>query len=256
MEDIVPGESSTIKLSKQLIKLRFQETTDKLYNPTENQCQQHYPNVAESKITEANHLGFAKSLLQQYSQQLGLNSNHYPAESAFNYYVNNKITDCLGETVNIKSTRKNFYTELFQHTSLPRNHSFTPIIREINQTIERYMQQQFSITYTDKSKGRIQTPAVILKKIQLSSWKKHRVELPTTSSYYYTPGSAINISLVDVSTSNVTSTFRRFQFQSKQQKEDLLGLYGVYFEGFKSRSPMPSRIQLPIPQPDFGATTL
>ncbi|KAG9300364.1 hypothetical protein G9A89_009988 [Geosiphon pyriformis] len=36
MEDIVPGELSTIKLSKQLAKLWCQETTDKLYQPFKN----------------------------------------------------------------------------------------------------------------------------------------------------------------------------------------------------------------------------
>ncbi|KAG9307596.1 hypothetical protein G9A89_023161 [Geosiphon pyriformis] len=96
------------------------------------------------------------------------------------------------------------------------------------------MQQQFLITYADKAKGRIQTSAATPKEIQLSSWKKHRVESPTTLSYHYTPESTINISSADASTSNMTSTFGRFQFQSKQWKEDLLGSYGAYFEGFKS----------------------
>ncbi|KAG9289424.1 hypothetical protein G9A89_007985 [Geosiphon pyriformis] len=153
--------------------------------------------LAESENIGANHLGFTKSLFQQYSQQLGLNSNHYPAESVFNYYINDKITDCLEEIVNIKSARKNFYMELFQHTSLPRNHSFVPIIREINQTIERYMQQQFPITYADKDKGRIQAPAATPKGIQLPSWKKHRVESPTAPSYHYIPRSTIHISSAD-----------------------------------------------------------
>ncbi|KAG9306623.1 hypothetical protein G9A89_004820 [Geosiphon pyriformis] len=176
MEDIVPGESSTIKLSKQLMKLQFQETTDKLLSlspialstklqicysltiPKESSCQQYHPNVAESKIIGVNYLGFAKSLFQQYSQQLGLNSNYYLTESAFNYYINNKITDCLRGTVNI---------------------DFTPIITEINQTIERYMQQQFPITYADKGKRKIQTPTATLKGIQ--------VESLTAPSYHYIP---------------------------------------------------------------------
>ncbi|KAG9295184.1 hypothetical protein G9A89_006165 [Geosiphon pyriformis] len=128
----------------------------------------------------------------------------------FNFYVNNKITECLGGTVNIEAVRANFYTELFQYTNFPRNYSFVPIIREINQTIERYTQQQFSITYADKDKGRIQIPTATPKEIQLPSWKKHRVKSPTTSSYYYIPGSTINISSVDASTSNATSTFGRF----------------------------------------------
>ncbi|KAG9307272.1 hypothetical protein G9A89_017100 [Geosiphon pyriformis] len=185
----------------------------------------NYPKVAESEIIETNYLGFAKSLFQQYSQQLGLNNNYFSVESAFNFYINDKITDCLRGTVNIKSARENFYTELFQHTSLPRNYSFAPIIREINQTIERYTQQQFPITYTDKGKGRLQTPAVTPKQIQLLNWKKTQVESPTHPSYYYMPRSAINISLTDMFTSNVTSTFGCFSFQSKQQKAELLGPY-------------------------------
>ncbi|KAG9286843.1 hypothetical protein G9A89_012393 [Geosiphon pyriformis] len=215
MEDIVPRESSTIKLSKQSTKLRLQETTNKL-------------------------------------QQLRLNNNHYLAESAFNYYVNDKITDCLRETVNIESARENFYTELFQHTSLPRNHSFPPIIREINQTIKKYVQQQFLIMYTDKGKGRLQIPAVMSKGIQLSTWKKQRIESPLYPSYYHTFRSTINILSADASTPNATSTFGQFSFQSKQKKVESLGPYSEYFEKFKTQSPMPLGIQSPPPLPDFG----
>ncbi|KAG9306269.1 hypothetical protein G9A89_016173 [Geosiphon pyriformis] len=150
----------------------------------------NHPKVTESEKIGANHLGFAKFLFQQYSQQLELNNNHFPAESAFNFYINNKITDCLGGTVNIKSTRKNFYTELFQHTSLPKNYSFVPIIKKINQTIEKYTQQQFPIPYADKDKEKLQTPAITPKQIQPHTWKKTRVELPTNTLYYYTPRSA------------------------------------------------------------------
>ncbi|KAG9303840.1 hypothetical protein G9A89_018737 [Geosiphon pyriformis] len=167
-----------------------------------------------------------------YSQQLGLNNNYFPAESTFNFYVNNKITDCLRETVNTEFTRKNFYTELFQHTSLLRNYSFTPIIREINQTIKRYTQQQFSITFTDKGKGKLQTPAVTPKQIQLPTWKKTRVESPTNSSYHYTLGSAINISSTSTSTSHMTLTFGQLLFQSKQKKTELLRTYN-----FKNTNP-------------------
>ncbi|KAG9304384.1 hypothetical protein G9A89_019946 [Geosiphon pyriformis] len=156
------------------------------------------PKVIESERIGANHLRFAKFLL---------NNNYYPAKSTFNFYVNNKITDCLGGTVNIESTRENFYTELFQHTSLPRNYSFTPIIREINQTIKKYTQQQFPITYADKGKGRLQTPIATPKKIQPPTWKKTRVESLTNPSYYYTPRNAINILSTDVSTSHATLTF-------------------------------------------------
>ncbi|KAG9302100.1 hypothetical protein G9A89_000723 [Geosiphon pyriformis] len=151
-----------------------------------------------------------------YSQQLRLNSNHYPAESAFNFYINDKITECLGGTVNIETARENFYTELFQHTNLPRNYSFTPIIREINQIIERYTQQQFLITYTDKGKERLQTPAVTSKEIQLPTWKKQRIEFPPYLSYHYTSGSTINILSTGVFTPNVTSTFGQFPFQKIQ----------------------------------------
>ncbi|KAG9285000.1 hypothetical protein G9A89_009810 [Geosiphon pyriformis] len=55
--------------------------------------------------------------------------------------VNKRITDFLKKAVDIKSTRENFYTELIQYISLPQNYSFTPIIREINQEIEKYTQQ-------------------------------------------------------------------------------------------------------------------
>ncbi|KAG9284834.1 hypothetical protein G9A89_003757 [Geosiphon pyriformis] len=81
-----------------------------------------------------------------------------------------------------------------------------------------------------KGKERIQTPAATPKEIQLPCWKKHRVKSPTAPSYYYTPGSAINISSADASTLNATLTVGRFQFQSKQWKEDLLGPYGELSE--------------------------
>ncbi|KAG9291362.1 hypothetical protein G9A89_003466 [Geosiphon pyriformis] len=106
--------------------------------------------------------------------------------------------DCLGGTVNIESARKNFYTELFQHISLPRNYSFVPIIREINQTIKKYTQQQFPIIYADKGKRRLQTSAVTSKKIQPPTWKKTRVELLTNPLYYYTPRNFGTVSLWEV----------------------------------------------------------
>ncbi|KAG9305931.1 hypothetical protein G9A89_016584 [Geosiphon pyriformis] len=63
----------------------------------------NYPKVAESEIIRTNHLEFAKSLFQQYSQQLGLINNHYPTESAFNFYINERITNLLGRPVDIES---------------------------------------------------------------------------------------------------------------------------------------------------------
>ncbi|KAG9299636.1 hypothetical protein G9A89_020807 [Geosiphon pyriformis] len=195
------------------------------YNPIKNNTKNNYLKVAESEIIGTNHLGFAKFLFQQYSQQLDLTNNYYLTKSAFNFYVSKKITNCLRETVDIESARKNFYTELFQHTSLPRNYSFVPIIRKINQTIERYTQQQFFITYADKDKGRLQTPTVTPKQIQPSNWKKTQVELPTNLLYHYMPGSAINISSTDASTSNATSIFGYFPFQSKQRKAELANTF-------------------------------
>ncbi|KAG9290075.1 hypothetical protein G9A89_010381 [Geosiphon pyriformis] len=108
--------------------------------------------------------------------------------------------------------------------------SFVPIIKKINQTIERYTQQQFFITYTDKGKEKLQTPTVMSKEIQLLTWKKTRIELPINLSYYYTPGSAINIILTDMFTSTMTLTFRQFPFQSKQRKKDLLKPYVIIID--------------------------
>ncbi|KAG9302458.1 hypothetical protein G9A89_006422 [Geosiphon pyriformis] len=98
--------------------------------------------------------------------------------------------------------------------------------------------------------------STLLGNIQPPTWKKHRIESSTNPSYYYTPESVINITLAGAFTSNATSTFRRFPFQSKQKKEDLLGPYSTYFKEFKSRSPTPSEIQSPPLQPDFGITDL
>ncbi|KAG9285804.1 hypothetical protein G9A89_013229 [Geosiphon pyriformis] len=192
----------------------------------------------------------ALSTKLQYSQQLGLNNNYYPAESAFNFYVNERITDFLGRPVDIELARENFYSELIQHTNLPRNHSFALIIREINQEIKRYTQRTFPITYQDKGKRRLQTPAVTPKGIQILNWKKQRIESPIYLSYYHTPRSTINIASADASTSTKT-LLTRIAFQSKQKKNKLLGAYGNYFEGFKSRLPTPSGFRSPPHQPDF-----
>ncbi|KAG9304856.1 hypothetical protein G9A89_000769 [Geosiphon pyriformis] len=160
-----------------------------------------------------------------------LNSNHYPAESAFNFYVNNKITECLEGTVNIKAARENFYTKLFQHTNLPRNYSFAPIIRKINQIIKRYTQQQFPIIYTNKD--------------------KKRIEFLPYPSYHHTPKSTINISSTGTSTSNTTSTFEQFPFQSKQKKAELLGPYVIVIDQLPINliaEPIQQPLQLPSQQ--------
>ncbi|KAG9297755.1 hypothetical protein G9A89_011270 [Geosiphon pyriformis] len=139
------------------------------------------PKVAESENIEANHLGFAKSLFQ--------------------YYFNEKIFSLLGTSVNTESARETFYKELIQNTNLPTNHNFASIITEINKEIEHHTQQRYPITYASKGKGKLQTPP--------PAWKKNRVESPSNSSYHYTPGSTINISLTD----------------TRQRKTELLGPY-------------------------------
>ncbi|KAG9307011.1 hypothetical protein G9A89_003062 [Geosiphon pyriformis] len=96
---------------------------------------------------------------------------------------------------------------------------------QINKEIEHHTQQRYPIIYASKGKEKLQTPAVIPKRIQPPTWKKTRVESPTNPSYHYTPRSAINITSTDTSTSNVTLVFGRFPFQSKQEKTDLLRPY-------------------------------
>ncbi|KAG9291462.1 hypothetical protein G9A89_021881 [Geosiphon pyriformis] len=127
--------------------------------------------------------------------------------------------DFLGRPVDIESARENFYTELIQYISLPWNYSFIPIIRKINQEIKRYTQQQFPITYADKSKKKLQTPAVTPREIQLPMWKKQKIKFPLYPLYYHTPSSIINITSTDMSTSNTTSIFGQLPFQNKQKKQ-------------------------------------
>ncbi|KAG9288338.1 hypothetical protein G9A89_021369 [Geosiphon pyriformis] len=217
-KEIDKTAAQTFRLLSTAIRFEYQ-VMDFLFNPTteiRTSTNKNKPKVTKSENIGANHLGFAKSLFQQYSQQLGLNSNHYPAESAFNFYVNDKITECLGGTVNIEAARENFYTELFQHTNLPRNYSFTPIIREINQTIKKYTQQQFPITYVNKGKRRLQTPAVTPKGIQLPTWKKQRIESLSYPSYHYTPENTINIS----SAVELLGPYELFEEEEEEELED------------------------------------
>ncbi|KAG9290070.1 hypothetical protein G9A89_010376 [Geosiphon pyriformis] len=116
--------------------------------------------------------------------------------------------------VNTESTRETFYKKLIQNTNLPTNHNFASIITEINKKIEHHTQQKYPITYTSKDKGKLQTPAVIPRKLQPPAWKKNRVESPSNPSYYYTPGSTINISLTNAFSSTATSAFGQFPFQN------------------------------------------
>ncbi|KAG9288488.1 hypothetical protein G9A89_015694 [Geosiphon pyriformis] len=138
-------------------------------------------------------------------------------ESAFNFYVNEKIAYLLETPVNTESAKETFYNKLIQNTSLPTNHNFASIITEINKKIEYHTQKKYPITYASKRKRKLQTPV------------KTRVELPTNPLYYYTPKSVINISS--------TGTFT---LNSKQRKEDLLEPYGL---------------QSPPPQSDFGTAS-
>ncbi|KAG9304304.1 hypothetical protein G9A89_019866 [Geosiphon pyriformis] len=185
----------------------------------------HHPKVAESENIGANHLGFAKFLFQHYCQYLGLNHNHISAESAFNFYINEKISSLLGTPVNIELARETFYRELIQNTNLPTNHNFASIITEINKEIEHHTQQRYPITYVSKGKGKLQTPTVTPRKIQPPTWKKNRIESPSNPSYHYTPGSAINILSTDTFPSTVILAFGQFPFQSRQRKTELLGPY-------------------------------
>ncbi|KAG9300726.1 hypothetical protein G9A89_023524 [Geosiphon pyriformis] len=214
------------------------------------------PKVAESENIRANHLGFTKSLFQHYCQYLRLNHNHISAESAFNFYVNKKISSLLGTPVNTESARETFYKELIQNTNLPTNHNFASIITKINKEIEHHTQQRYPITYASKNKGKLQTPVVTPRKLQPPAWKKNRVESPSNPSYYYTPRSTINILSTDAFSSTATSVFEQFPFQSRQKKTELLRPYGEYFEGFNSQSSTPSGLRLPPPPPDFGISDL
>ncbi|KAG9286041.1 hypothetical protein G9A89_022718 [Geosiphon pyriformis] len=224
-----------IKLRKKLTKLQFQEAMDKTITiESLSIIQRTQPNSSDTnlsntnfqitinciilqrtstntnlKVTKsenigANHLGFMKSLFQHYCQHLGLNHNHISVESAFNFYINEKIAYLLGTPVNIELAREAFYSELIQNTNLPTNHNFTSIIMEINKEIEHHIQQRYLIVYANKDKEKLQTPA--------SS---------TNPSYHYTFGSVINITSTGTATSNTTSAFRRFPFQSKQRKTEL-----------------------------------
>ncbi|KAG9286357.1 hypothetical protein G9A89_014523 [Geosiphon pyriformis] len=127
---------------------------------------------------------------------------------------------------------------------------------EINKKIEHHIQQKYSITYASKGKEKLQTPAVIPKRIQPPTWKKTKVESPTNPSYHYTPRSAINITSTGAATSNTISAFGQFPFQSKQKKTELLKPYSAYFKGFNLQSLMPSGLRSSPPLPNFRISDL
>ncbi|KAG9295767.1 hypothetical protein G9A89_008995 [Geosiphon pyriformis] len=168
----------------------------------------HHPKVTESENIEANHLEFAKSLFQYYCQYLGLNPNHISTESAFNFYVNKKISFLLGTPVNMESARETFYRKLIQNTNLPTNYNFAFIITEINKEIEHHIQQRYPITYTSKDKKKLQTPA------------KTRVESPTNPSYHYIPKSAINI-LSTGTNQRKTELLGPYKLSEEEEKKEL-----------------------------------
>ncbi|KAG9307616.1 hypothetical protein G9A89_023181 [Geosiphon pyriformis] len=225
-------------LRKKLTKLQFQKAMDKTIT-TEflSIIQRTQPKPSDKHIfrfllltNSFGHQITAPTNKSTVAESERLNHNQISAESAFNFYVNKKIAYLLGTPVNTELARETFYHKLIQNTSLPTNYNFASIITKINKEIEHYTQQRYPITYASKGKRKLQTPA------------KHKIESPTNSSYHYTPGSAINIVSAGMFTSNATLTFGQFPFQSKQRKEDLLGSYDAYFEGFKLRSPTPLEV--------------
>ncbi|KAG9286997.1 hypothetical protein G9A89_022961 [Geosiphon pyriformis] len=162
--------------------------------------------VAESEEIETNHLEFAKSLFQHYYTYLGLTNNSWPTKSAFNCYINERIVYHLEGQGDPEFIFNNFFSELLQSTTLSQNYLF-----------------RFPITFVNKGKGRLQTPAETPKQIQLLTWKKQRFDSPANSSYYHTPGSTINI--INTVTTSTTMPLNRILFQSKQKKTELLETY-------------------------------
>ncbi|KAG9296902.1 hypothetical protein G9A89_006857 [Geosiphon pyriformis] len=221
IENSLPGRIPAIKLRKKLTKLQFWEATDKtIIIESLSIIQRTQPNPLNTNLqTQIFRLlsiatRFEYQNQHQHKFKSGrirkhrrLNHNHILVESAFNFYVNKRIVYLLGTPVNIKSAREAFYSELIQNTNLPINHNFAFIITEINKEIEHHTQQRYSITYARKGKRKLQTPTVILKRIQPPTWKKTRVEFSTNPSYHYTSGSAINITSTSMATSNMTSAF-------------------------------------------------
>ncbi|KAG9298599.1 hypothetical protein G9A89_000818 [Geosiphon pyriformis] len=84
------------------------------------------------------------------------------------------------------------------------------------------MQQQFSITYADQGKRKLQTSAVTPRRIQPPTWKKTRVESPAQPSYHYISKSAINFLSVDITASlwEVTKLEKEQEKQEKEESED------------------------------------
>ncbi|KAG9295213.1 hypothetical protein G9A89_006194 [Geosiphon pyriformis] len=79
-----------------------------------------------------------------------------------------------------------------------------------------FIQNYFNIPAYQETTGRLQTPVVIPKQIQLPTWKKTRVESLTNLSYHYILESTINISSTGASTLHAISTFGQLPFQKFQ----------------------------------------
>ncbi|KAG9299677.1 hypothetical protein G9A89_006393 [Geosiphon pyriformis] len=204
IEVSLPKKTLAITLRKKLTKLQFQEVTDKtITTESLSIIQKTQPKPSD------------KHTFRLPSSTIVLSTKLWIlAESAFNFYVNKRIAYLLGTPINIESARETFYHKLIQNTSLPTNYNFTSIITEINKEIEHHTQQRYPITYASKGKEKLQTLAVTPQRIQPPTWKKHRIKSSTNPSYYYTPGSTINIASANVSTLNITSTFGQFPFQN------------------------------------------
>ncbi|KAG9291486.1 hypothetical protein G9A89_021905 [Geosiphon pyriformis] len=122
----------------------------------------------------------------------------------------------MAESENIRANHLEFAKFLFQHYCqyLGLNHNHISTESAFNFYVNKKI---FSLLGTP---GKLQTPAVTLRKIQPPTWKKNRVESPSNPSYYYTPGSAINISSTDVFPSTATLAFRRFLFQTAESEKE------------------------------------
>ncbi|KAG9304662.1 hypothetical protein G9A89_021442 [Geosiphon pyriformis] len=133
---IIDNENS---FEYQVMGLLFNSTAEKLTciilqrTSTDNTK----PKVAESENIGANHLGFAKSLFQHYCQYLGLNHNHIFAKSAFNFYVNKKISSLLGtpKTKVELPTASSYYYTLRSAINITSASAFTS---NVISTFERF----------------------------------------------------------------------------------------------------------------------
>ncbi|KAG9297005.1 hypothetical protein G9A89_008591 [Geosiphon pyriformis] len=243
-------DSITVNQIGKITNTQFEELQNKITQAILKKEVQEIFNGRELKLGDLGDLDIIWSNIKNHSTLLSNIEQYQKAISESMAHCSAMWSDVrkLGHIVQQCEHCSRNHSTLLKNVSNLVEHQLS-ILTKINKEIEIYTQQRYLITYVNKGKGKLQTPAVTPKKIQPPTWKKTRVESPINPSYYYTPKSAINIT--DASTSNTTSTFGQFLFQSKQKKEDLLGLYGAYFKRFKSQLLMPSGLQSSLPQPDF-----